>query len=195
MIGKRISTFLGFICVLVLVVGNPVTIVADDDDDYDGRNRFSKRCKLPGTWIGETPYPLPDGTPLDPTDDTYYMLRFFATYHGMGNNGGPSVTEWINPVPDPGTSWSNVRGVWEKSGFRKYEYTKIGHIFDSENGNIIFVVRHRGTITLTDCNTAEITSTIEYLSYPDMVSLMCVPADVTIHRVVMQDACQLDSLP
>jgi len=58
-------------------------------------------CKLQGTWIGEVPYPLPDETPMDPTDDVYYMLKFFAVYHGTGDNEGTEVLEWINPVQLP----------------------------------------------------------------------------------------------
>ena len=77
-------------------------------------------CKLQGTWIGETPYPLPDETPMDPTDNEYYMLKMVNVYYGTGDNDGIAVAEWINPVPDPGTSWSNSgRGVWEKSGPNK----------------------------------------------------------------------------
>jgi hypothetical protein len=146
-------------------------------------------CKLQGTWIGELPYPLPDDTPLDPTDDTYYMLKFFATYHGTGDNEGTDVLEWINPVPAPGTSWSNARGIWKKSGPNTYKYTIQGHIFDAETGDILTVVRHVGTKTLTDCNTMEIISTAEYLN-PDMTPIMCVPGETTLHRVVQEEPCE-----
>jgi hypothetical protein len=58
-------------------------------------------CKLQGTWIGEAPYPLLGGA-------GDYNLKFFAVYHGTGDNEGTDVTEWINPVTGPGTSWSNA---------------------------------------------------------------------------------------
>ena len=77
-------------------------------------------CKLQGTWIGETPYPLPDETPMDPTDDASYILTFFAAYHGTGDNEGTEVLEWINPVPAPGIGWSNVGGIWKKVGPNQY---------------------------------------------------------------------------
>ena len=93
-------------------------------------------CKLQGTWIGETPYALPDNTPNDPSDDVYYMLKFFSVFHGTGDNEGTEVTEFINPVPAPGTTWGNggARGVWEKSGSNQYKYTKFGYIYATANG-------------------------------------------------------------
>ena len=139
-------------------------------------------CKLQGTWIGETPYPNPDGS--------YYNLRFFITINGTGDNEGTAVTEWVNPIPDPGTSWSNVKGIWEKSGPNRYEVMKIGHIYNNQSGNIMFVIRHRDTVNLTDCNTGKASVAVEYLSYPDMEPIMCIPMEVTIHRVLMQEPCQ-----
>lgn len=146
-------------------------------------------CKLQGTWVGETPYPLPDDTPLDSSDDTYYMLRFFSTFHGIGDNEGTEVAEWANAVPDPGTSWSNARGVWKKSGPNQYTYTKIGYIYDTVNGDILFAVRHAGTLTLTDCNTITVNSTVEYL-LAGSTPIMCVPLATTLHRVTIQQPCE-----
>ena len=151
----------------------------------------SKVCKLQGTWIGEFPYALPDNTPNDPSDDVYYMLKFFSVFHGTGDNGGTEVTEFINPVPAPGTTWGpSARGVWEKSGPNQYKYTKWGHIYATANGTILMVVKHTGTFALTDCNTLRANTEVEYLSYPDMTSLMCTAGEVTLKRVVLEDGCQ-----
>jgi len=148
-------------------------------------------CKLQGTWIGETPYPLPDDTPMDPTDDIYYMLKFFTVYHGTGDTEGTDVIEWINPVPGPSIGWSNVRGIWKKIGPNKYSYTAIGYMFNVATGDIVQIVRHGGTKLLTDCNTMEVTSGIEYLA-PDMTPLMCISGTSTLHRIPMQEPCEPD---
>jgi hypothetical protein len=138
-------------------------------------------CKLQGTWIGETPYPLP-GNPD-------FVLKFFSTYQGTGDTEGTDVLEWINPLPDPGTTWANPHGVWTKSGPNRYKYTLLGFITDAATGNVLVIARHVGTKTLTDCNTMEVTSTVEYLA-PDGTPLMCAPTNATLHRVVQQKGCQ-----
>ena len=141
-----------------------------------------KGCKLQGTWVGELPYPLAGGS-------SYYMLKMFIVYTGTGDTEGTEVTEWINPVPAPGTAWSNGRGVWAKSGPHRYNYTKMVYAFNTENGDILPSIRHTGTITLTDCNTALIESVGEYLN-PDMTPFMCVPYTITIHRMLPAEPCQ-----
>jgi hypothetical protein len=139
-------------------------------------------CKLQGTWMGEAPYPLAGGP-------NYYMLKMFVVYNGTGDTEGTEVSEWINPVPTPGTSWSNARGVWVKSGPHKYKYTKLGYSYDQESGDIVEVLRHTGTITITDCNTALVESSLEF-STPDMTPVMCVPYTVTLHRMLPAEPCQ-----
>ena len=148
-------------------------------------------CKLQGTWIGEVPYPLPDETPMDPTDDVYYMLKFFAAYHGTGDNEGTEVLEWINPVPAPGIGWSNIRGIWKKVGPNQYSYTAKGFFFNKATGAIVMVVRWGGTKHLTDCNTMEATSIIEYLT-PDMTPLQCISGTGILQRMIPQEPCESD---
>jgi hypothetical protein len=147
-------------------------------------------CKPNGTWIGELPYPLPDDTPLDPTDNDYYMLKLFAEHSGAGDNEGSTVTEWINPVTDPGTSWSNQRGVWKKSGGKKYDFSKIGYIYNNSNGEITAIYRQDGSFILTDCDTMAVSAMVEISTYPDMIPVMCVPYEVTLKRVLLREPCQ-----
>jgi hypothetical protein len=141
-------------------------------------------CKLLGTWVGEMPYPHPEGG--------YYTLKFFGVYHGTGDNNGTDVLDWINSIPDPGTKWSSGRGVWEKAGPNQYRYTLLGHIFDAQTGEIMAVVRHVGLKTLTDCNTMEVITRVEYLT-PDMTqTIMCIPGEATLHRVVEAEPCECE---
>jgi hypothetical protein len=147
-------------------------------------------CKLQGTWIGEIPYLLPDDTPLDPTDDVYYMLKLFVTYNGTGDNEGTEFMDWINPVPPPGHSWSNARGIWKKVGPNMYSWTAYGYEFDDATGDIVYILRHGGIKHLMDCNTIEATDKVEYLD-SDMNPLMCIDGGtVTVHRILMQEPCE-----
>jgi hypothetical protein len=142
-------------------------------------------CKVQGVWIGESPYPLPGGS-------AYYNLMFFATFHGSGDNDGTGVINFINPVPDPGTVWSaaGARGVWAKSGPNTYDYSAVGYIYETGTGTILTIVKHRGTDTLTDCNTIVSTSTVEYVDANTMEPFLCVPLTVTLKRMLMHEACQ-----
>ena len=164
------------IATIIVLFGLMLAGTAFAGDDGNG-------CKLQGTWIGETPYPSPD--------NIQYMLKFFSVFHGTGDTVGTEVTEWINPVPDPGTAWSNPRGVWEKSGPKQYKYTKRGYIYAAANGAILVVVKHTGTFTLVDCNTLVVDTNVEYFTYPDMIPIMCQSARATLQRVLLEeDACQ-----
>jgi hypothetical protein len=139
-------------------------------------------CKLQGTWIGETPYYLAGGP-------GFYMLKFFVTYHGAGDNEGTEVIDWINPVPAPGHEWSNARGVWEKIGPNKYRYTAYTYGYDEATGDLVEIFRHGGIKHLTDCNTLEATATYEILA-PDMTPIMCIEASYTLHRMLQQEPCE-----
>ena len=139
-------------------------------------------CKLQGTWTGELPYYLAGGPDL-------YMLKFFVTYHGTGDNEGTEVLEWINPVPVPGQSWSNMRGIWKKVGPNKYSYSGYVYGFDKATGAITAIMRHGGTILLTDCNTMEVNMTSEILA-PDMTPLMCIGSPAIFHRMLPQEPCE-----
>jgi hypothetical protein len=138
-------------------------------------------CKLQGAWIGEALYPLP-GNPG-------FMLKFFMTYHGTGDNDGTATLEWINPRPDPGTSWSNARGVWAKSGPNTYQYNFFAFSVDDGTGTILGVSRHAGTATLTDCNTIAVTGSYELLDPVTMHQLLCIPEAPIIRRILMQGPC------
>jgi len=164
--------------ILVVLIAVMLTGTAFAGDSDNG-------CKLQGTWTGEMPYLLAGGP-------DYYMLKFFTTYHGTGDNEGTEVMDWINPVPAPGTEWSNVRGVWKKVGPNKYSYTGYGYMFDKATGDVVMILRHGGIKHLTDCNTMEATSSVEYLA-PDMTPLLCVGGTVTLKRVVMQEPCESPS--
>jgi len=139
-------------------------------------------CKLQGAWMGETSYPLP-GNPG-------FMLKFFVTYHGTGDNDGTATLEWINPRPDPGTSWSNARGVWTKSGPNMYEYNYFVFSVDDATGTILSVSRHAGTKTLTDCNTMAVTGSYEFLDPVTMQPLFCLPYTASLRRILMQGPCE-----
>jgi len=141
-------------------------------------------CKLQGTWIGELPYPLPGGS-------GFYSLKFFATFNGTGDTDGTEVTEWVNPVPDPGTSWSNTRGVWVKSGPNTYQTSKVGFLYLVGDGTVLTIIRHASTGALKDCNTMEVTGTAEYLDAGTMQPQMCVPYTATLKRVLMHTPCQV----
>jgi hypothetical protein len=113
-------------------------------------------CKLIGTWIGETPYPL-----LDNPD---FVLKFWLTYIGTGDNEGTEIVEWINFPHAPEVVYIGPRGVWQKSGPNKYDYTMLSFSSDLTTGQILFPVqRTSGTKTLTGCNTMEATLVYEFL--------------------------------
>ncbi len=140
-------------------------------------------CKLQGTWIGESPYPLPDNPD--------FKLRFLATYHGEGDNEGTDVAEWANLPTAPGTSVTSSRGNWEKSGPNTYKYTMMGFLVDSATGTVLSVSRNSGTKTLVDCNTMVVTCAVEYLDPETMEPLMCVPSTATLKRILIQEPCQV----
>ncbi len=140
-------------------------------------------CKIQGTWVGELPQQLPDGSGI-------YSLKFFSVSQGTGDTEGTDLTEWINPVPAPGTSWSNVRGIWKKSGPKTYSFTGTGYIYLTSTGTIVAAIRHTGTATLIDCDTMEIKESVETLD-ADMKPIACVPGIVlTVHRALLQEPCE-----
>jgi hypothetical protein len=139
-------------------------------------------CKVQGTWIGETPYPLPSSG--------YYMLKFVITYQGTGDTEGTVRMEFANPIPMPGTLWSSAaHGVWAKTGPNTYKYTELGFIYDAMTGEILTIVRHIGRATIKTCNEAEFTGTTEYLN-PDYTPQYpgCIPITGLVHRVLLQEA-------
>jgi len=139
-------------------------------------------CKLQGTWIGETPYPLAGGPEL-------YMLKLFFIYHGTGDNEGTVAMDFINPVPAPGHSWSNGRGIWKKVGPNKYSYTMDVYEFDVATGDIFGIGRHVGIANLKDCNTIELNTSFEVLVAPDMTPAGCSGIALAIHRMLPQEPC------
>jgi hypothetical protein len=137
-------------------------------------------CKLQGTWLWEMSYPLP-GFPD-------FMLKFWATYIGTGDNEGAEIVEWINLPGSPDISYSTARGVWKKSGPNEYDYTMIGFGTDVETGTVFLVQRSSGKKTLTGCNKMEATSVFEFLD-PDTMEPMGPPVDggsATATRVLLQ---------
>jgi hypothetical protein len=77
------------------------------------------------------------------------MSQHFVSLHGTGDNEGTDVLESINPVPAPGHSWSNFRGIWQKVGRNKYSYTLYGYEFDDATGDIVLIIRQAGIKHLT----------------------------------------------
>jgi hypothetical protein len=142
-------------------------------------------CKLQGTWFWELPYPLPDNPD--------FVLKFWATYIGTGDNEGSEIVEWINyPLP-LGLSSPTARGVWAKSGPNNYNFTMIGFVSQDETGTILQVLLHNGTKTLTGCNTMTATSVIQYLD-PDTLEPISPPSDEgrggVARRVLLQKPSQ-----
>jgi len=64
------------VCTTVLVCLAVVSLPLWQSDAIAGSSQNG--CKLQGTWIAETSYPLP-GNPD-------YKLKFFAVYDGTGDN-------------------------------------------------------------------------------------------------------------
>jgi hypothetical protein len=125
----------------------------------------------------------PDGSGL-------YVLKMFVTFDGTGDTQGRVVVDYVNPWPGPDFLWSTGRGVWAKSGPNTYSYTF--YVFGSNTTGVVFGAnRHSGTITLTDCNTAEYRGTF-HLVNPDLepVGGLCSAAQLTFRRILMQEPCQ-----
>jgi hypothetical protein len=121
-----------------------MVVAADDNDDCRDGN---SRCKLQGTWIWD-----------------FDWGKWLITFNGMGDNQGTMDVEFIGPVMEwcPGCYWSSCRGVWEKTGPKTYDYTYQSYLVDGGGlvtgvlGSAVAVPLNHGTITLTECNTAEI---------------------------------------
>jgi hypothetical protein len=126
-------------------------------------------CKLQGTWLWATPYPVP-GNPD-------FILKFWATYIGTGDNEGTELVEWINYPAPLASSLIGPRGVWAKAGPNKYDYTMIGFVSQKETGTIEQLVVHKGTKTLTGCNTMTATDVIQYFN-PDTMEPITPPIDL-----------------
>jgi len=183
---KRIIVLLSFVCVLALVLSIPSNLVAGERghrnvNASNAADNSGNGCKLQGTWLWEMLYPQPDNPD--------FILKFWATYIGTGDNEGTEIVEWINyPVPLD-ISAATARGVWAKSGPNKYDYTMIGFISLKETGTILQVLQHNGTKTLTSCNTMTATDVIQYLD-PDTMEPISPPIDMGSsgmgHRIVLQ---------
>jgi hypothetical protein len=140
-------------------------------------------CKLQGTWTAEVQYPHPTN------ESGWYWLKFFATYHGTGDNEGTWAVDWINPVPFPGQAWSNGRGIWKKVGPNKYSYTALVHGFDTTTGDTRGGMRWAGIMELTACNTINVTGSWQGFD-PDMIpETPCYPAIFTLHRMLPEEPC------
>jgi hypothetical protein len=142
-------------------------------------------CKLQGTWMGETPYPLP-GNPD-------FILRFMATYHGTGDNEGTEVIHYFNlPTNLPTEAkFGDSRGVWAKTGPNTYDYTLVTVVVD-DLGNVVGIARNSGTKKLTNCNSMEATSNIQYLDPETMSPIpgMCFPGTATAQRITLHQPCE-----
>ncbi|MBN1567847.1 MAG: hypothetical protein JXA73_08355 [Acidobacteria bacterium] len=150
-------------------------------------------CKLQGTWIGEVPMP-----PFTNPDGSVFMSTFMVTYHGTGDNKGTEVVEWINLPPGflpKGVSASMERGVWEKSGPNRYDYTTLVYRIWDATGQIVLILRASGTKILIDCDTMSLETTYEFL-LPDGTIIGCSSGIVegSIHRmrVQKQPVCELE---
>ena len=134
---KGIHKLLSLVLVLVLALSTPSMLVADEDDSENGNGK----CKLQGTWI---------------YDFAWGMWSITVT--GTGDNKGTIDWEFIGPSnhPEycPGCYWTSIRGVWEKSGPETYEFTTQGYYI--VDGAVTFTILNQGTMTLTECNTAEV---------------------------------------
>jgi hypothetical protein len=164
---KSIIRLLGIACMgLIFAFSIPLTLVAGGKDKpaHDERGDRDCGCKLQGVWIL--------GGPTD-----WYLSTF--TFQGTGDNEGTYVVETIN---DLGFAWANpnywfginvdwkilnahytvYRGIWVKTGPNTYKTKAQGYVVQRiETGNEHFdqtalVFQDSLTITLKDCNTAEI---------------------------------------
>jgi len=178
---KRITTLLGFVCVLALALSIPSTLVAGEKGDKNnGKNHEAENsgngCKLQGTWLADWPV---------------YGITFFITHHGTGANDGTSDAEWITvTTPAPGISISGARGVWAKSGPNTFDLTLRTFFTVGPQGNIAYMGKFIGAITLTDCNTYSWAGITEYWEPGATEPFMLDPAAGSAQRMVQEEPFQ-----
>ena len=133
-------------------------------------------CKLQGVWtVGVA--------------DEWILSTF--TFHGTGDNEGTFVQEvindlggflglppgWGNPlgVVIPNARYTVHPGIWAKTGPNTYKAKSQGYVvqrtevLDTYFDNVALVFLDNFSITLTDCNTAEVDVEIPYFFPGDTV--------------------------
>ena len=181
---KRIRMFLSLVCVLALALSTPSVLFADDDDG-DGRRYGKRGCKLEGTWIWD-----------------FEKGKWLTTFNGTGNKG-TMVMDYIGGVMEwcPGCYWSSYRGVWEKSGRKTYDWTFQGYLVDGDGlvtgvpGSVIAVPLNHGTITLTECNTAELYNEATVFWYGTEIIAWAFEGQGVMQRLLLHQPFPIQTIP
>jgi hypothetical protein len=125
-----------------------------------------KNCSNQGTWFGVA----------DPTQGDMTLTGWIVSVTGMSSNKGLNVIEWPDfdatlgldfPPFDQAHHISNMRGVWERTGGKTFNYSFTGFAYNDSNERV-YIATVSGHVTLVDdCNYEYITAYMEVFAPGD----------------------------